>query len=370
MAHNHLFVPQEMGGLTVPNRVFLAPLTRNRAHDDGTPREDAAIYYAQRASAGLLISEAVDVSPLGKGYINTPGMYTERQVEGWKPITTAVHANGGRIYCQLGHVGRIRHSSIEPEGEQPVAPSAIQADAKTFTHNGYENVSKPRALSIKEIDQIVEDYARAAVRAIKAGFDGVEIHGGNGYLLSQFFHQYSNKRDDEYGGSIENRCRLALRIVDRLVKEIDADHVSIRLSPNEEANDMQVANPIELYSYLVSELDKRKLAYLHLVESFEGIDSNAEKATRIKKIRRHWNGFYVANGKYSAERAEKAIAKGWCDAVTIGQLFLANPDLPSRWHADIPLNKPDEDTFYGGTHEGYIDYPFATLGRDGRCKFG
>ena len=369
MDSNPLFVPQKMGNLSVPNRVFLAPLTRNRAYDDGTPREDAAIYYAQRASAGLLISEAVDASPLGKGYINTPGMYTDKQVQAWKPITAAAHANGGRIFCQLGHVGRIRHSSIEPEGEQPVAPSAIRADAKTFTHKGYENVSKPRALSIEEIDQIIADYAQAAIRAMEAGFDGIEIHAANGYLISQFLHQYANKRNDEYGGSIENRCKFVMHIIDRLIEEIGAAKIGIRFSPNEEANDMKASDSLALYSYLIDELDKRELAYLHLVESFEGIDSDADKATTIKEIRKHWSGFYVANGNYTAKRAVKAVAEGWCDAVAIGHLFLANPDLPSRWLNDVPLNEPDEDTFYGGDQKGYIDYPFATYGRDGNYDF-
>ena len=363
MAHDDLFVPHKMGDLVVPNRVFLAPLTRNRAYDDGTPWEDGAVYYAQRASAGLLISEAVDVSPLGKGYIKTPGLWTEPQVEGWRPITAAVHAAGGRIYCQLGHVGRIRHTSIEPRGEQPVAPSAVRAQARTFTHQGYQAVSEARALSAEEIDQIVEDYAHAASNAVRAGFDGVELHGANGYLMGQFLHQSSNTRDDNYGGSTENRCRFVLRVVDRLAQEIGAGRLAVRLSPNGEANDVAEPDPVGLYSYLVGELDKRALAYLHFIESFRGIDSDPDKAAVIKAVRKNWHGFYVANGNYTLERAEKAVAEGWCHAVAIGRLFLANPDLPSRWYQGAPLNEPDEKTFYGGAHKGYTDYPFATLGR-------
>lgn len=370
MTHDNLFVPHKMGDLVVPNCVFLAPLTRNRNYDDGTPWEHAAIYYAQRASAGLIISEGVDVTPLGKGYMNTPGIWTENHVQGWKQIVTAIHANGGRIYCQLGHCGRIRHLSIEPKGEQPVAPSAIRADARVHTHEGSKEVSEPRALNVEEIDQTVKDYAHATRCAMRAGFDGVEIHAANGYLLSQFLHQNSNKRNDDYGGSIENRCRLVLRVVDQLVQEIGAGKVAIRLSPNGEVNDVYDPNPEELYSYLVGELDKRALAYLHFVESFSGMNSDPEKAATIEAIRKNWNGFYVANGNYSVERAEKSIAEGWCHAVAIGHLFLANPDLPSRWYHNTALNEPDEDTFYGGTHEGYTDYPFATLGRDGNHDFG
>ncbi|MCP1198981.1 alkene reductase [Notoacmeibacter sp. MSK16QG-6] len=358
-----LFRPHKMGHLTVPNRVFMAPLTRNRAHDDGTPWSTTATYYAQRASAGLLISEATQINPLGKGYIKTPGIYADSHVEGWKAITDAVHAAGGRIYCQLWHVGRIRHVDIEPKGEQPVAPSAIRANAKTFTHDGFADVSEPRALSLDEIDQIVEDFAHATRCAMAAGFDGVEVHSANGYLLDQFLHSASNRRDDEYGGSIENRSRMTLRVVDRIVQEIGSDRVGIRLSPLGEANDVQEDDPTAIFSYLVAELDKRELAYLHFVESFAGADRSNENAEVLKSIRQHWNGFYVANGAYDAEYAAKYVDEGWCHAVAVGRDFLANPDLPSRWLTGAELNAPDQDTFYGGGEEGYTDYPFATLGR-------
>lgn len=367
--HDALFRPQKMGDLVVPNRVFLAPLTRNRAHDDGTPWADSAIYYAQRASAGLIISEATQVTPLGKGYIKTPGIYTESHVEGWKPITAAVHANGGRIYCQLWHVGRIRHSSIEPAGEQPVAPSAIKAHAKTFTHDGFDWVSEPRALSVEEIDRIVEDYGHAARCAMEAGFDGVELHSANGYLLNQFLHAGSNTRDDEYGGSFENRSRFALRVIDRLIQEVGSSKVGIRLSPLGEVHDVDEPDKVGLYSYLVGELDKRELSYLHFVESFRDQDRTDEKASILKDILAHWHGFYVANGAYNAEMADKYVSEEWCHAVAIGRDFLANPDLPSRWYWGTALNEPDKDRFYGGTHEGYTDYPFATLGRDGDLDF-
>ncbi|RLQ89241.1 alkene reductase [Notoacmeibacter ruber] len=364
MAPQTIFSPHKMGDLIVPNRVFMAPLTRNRAHDDGTPWEVTATYYAQRASAGLIISEATQITPLGKGYIKTPGIYTDAHVEGWRLVTDAVHAAGGRIYCQLWHVGRIRHVHIEPKGEQPVAPSAIRADAKTFTHDGFEDVSEPRALSLEEIDQLVEDFAHAARCAMEAGFDGVEIHSANGYLLNQFLHSGSNKREDEYGGSVENRSRLTLRVADRLIQEIGSDKVGLRLSPLGEANDVPEDDPVGLYSYLIAELDKRELAYLHFVESFRGEDRTAEKAEILKKVRREWHGFFVANGAYDAEHAEKYVSEGWCHAVAVGRDFLANPDLPLRWLNGTPLNEPNQDTFYGGAEEGYTDYPFATLGRD------
>ncbi|WP_094075990.1 alkene reductase [Notoacmeibacter marinus] len=359
-----LFQPHKLGDLIVPNRVFMAPLTRNRAHDDGTPWEVTATYYAQRASAGLIVSEATQINPLGKGYIKTPGIYTESHVKAWKAITDAVHAAGGRIYCQLWHVGRIRHVDIEPKGEQPVAPSAARADAKTFTHNGFEDVSEPRALSLEEIDRLVEDYANATRCAMEAGFDGVEIHSANGYLLDQFLHTDSNRREDEYGGSIEDRCRLTLRVTDRVIQEIGSNKVGIRLSPLGEANDVEEDDPVSLYSHLVAELDKRELAYLHFVESFAGADRSKENAEILQSIRKHWNGFYVANGAYDVDHAAKYVDEGWCHAVAVGRDFLANPDLPSRWLTGAALNEPDQDTFYGGTEKGYTDYPFATLGRD------
>jgi N-ethylmaleimide reductase len=361
MAHNKLFVPQKMGDFIVPNRVFFAPVTRNRAHDDGVPGEGAAIYYAQRASAGLLISEAVDVSLLAKGYIKTPGIWTDAQVEGWKPITDAIHAAGGRVYCQLGHSGRIRNSSIEPAGGQPVAPSAIRAHARTFTHDGYQETSEPRELSIDEIDQIVENYAHAARNAKRAGFDGVEIHAANGYLLNEFLQRNANQRCDDYGGSIENRSRLVLRVVDTLIEEIGAGKLAIRLSPNGEVNDATELEPDEIYGHLVTELDKRALSYLHLIESFEGLNSDPAKKTTIEAVRQRWHGFYVANGAYTAERADQAVAEGWCHAVSLGRLFIANPDLPMRWQQDADLNDPDQTTFYGGGREGYTDYPSLPL---------
>lgn len=362
MAHEKLYVPHRMGDMIVPNRVFFAPVTRNRANDDGTPGQDAAIYYAQRASAGLLISEAIDVSPLAKGYINTPGIWTDAQVEGWTAITSATHAAGGRVYGQLGHCGRIRHTSIEPEGGQPVAPSAVRAHAKTFTHNGYQETSEPRELSIDEIDQIVADFAHAARNALRAGFDGVEIHAANGYLLNEFLQRNANHRCDSYGGSLENRSRLILRIVDRLVQDIGAGKVGIRLSPNGEANDAAEPETEKIYGHLVTELDKRGLAYLHLIESFEGLNSDPAKRATIEAVRKKWHGFYVANGAYTAERADRAVSQGWCHAVSLGHLYIANPDLPMRWHQDASFNVPDQATFYGGGKEGYTDYPCLPLG--------
>ncbi|WP_026480373.1 alkene reductase [Ahrensia sp. 13_GOM-1096m] len=358
-----LFTPAQMGAITVPNRVFMAPLTRNRANSDGTPWEKSALYYAQRASAGLIITEATQIDPLGKGYIKTPGIHEPEHIEGWKTITRAVHAAGGRIFLQLWHVGRIRHSSIEPKGEAPVAPSAKKADAQTFTEKGFEPTSEPRALSKDEIAALVKEYAASARAAIDAGFDGVELHSANGYLLNQFLHSGSNDRDDEFGGSIENRMRFPLQALDAIIAEIGADRVGVRTSPLGEANDVPEENPKALYEAYHGELDKRKIAYLHSIEGFPGNDESNEKAELIKSVRKAWTGFYIANGGYDKATASKAIEEGHADAVAFGRDFISNPDLPIRLANDAELTKANQETFYGGDEKGYTDYPFATLGR-------
>ncbi|GLQ39784.1 alkene reductase [Rhizobium albus] len=357
-----LFTPIQLGALNVPNRIFMAPLTRNRAKSDGTPNAMAETYYGQRASAGLLISEATQISPYGKGYIDTPGIYTDEHVAAWRGITDAVHANGGRIFCQLWHVGRISHSSLLPNNDAPVSSTDVAANAKTFTANGFEATSKPRALALSEIPQLIEDYAHAAKLAIQAGFDGVEVHSANGYLLDQFLQDGVNKRDDVYGGSIENRTRLTLEVVDRVVKEIGADRTGIRLSPRGDSNDISDSDPEALFSALYKALDQRKLAYLHIVERFGHGSEGGEEL--IKKLRPNWTGFYIANGAYDAESSAKVVAEGYAHAVAIGKPFIANPDLPERFRTGAPLNAQDTDTFYGGGAKGYIDYPFATLERE------
>jgi N-ethylmaleimide reductase len=357
-----LFKPTKMGDLTVPNRVFMAPLTRNRANGDGTAKPLAATYYAQRASAGLIVSEATQINDFGKGYLDTPGIYTDAHVAAWKPVTAAVHANGGRIFCQLWHVGRISHTSLLPGGAAPVSSTDVAAKSKTFTAAGFEDTSKPRALSVDELPQLVEDYANSARRAIEAGFDGVEVHSANGYLLDQFLQDGINKRTDDYGGSIANRARLTLQVVDRVVAEIGAGRVGIRLSPRGQANDISDSDPLALFSHVYKELDARGLAYLHIVETFGG-EPNPEGEKLIKDLRAHWTGFYVANGAYDAASSAEVVASGHADAVAIGKPFIANPDLPERFRTGTTLNAQDQDTFYGGGAKGYTDYPFATLER-------
>ncbi|TCD16039.1 alkene reductase [Oricola cellulosilytica] len=356
-----LLKPSKLGDISVPNRVFMAPLTRNRAHDDGTPWEEAATYYAQRANAGLIITEATQMHPLGKGYIQTPGIHEPKHVEAWKEITRAVHAAGGRIFVQLWHVGRIRHSSIEPEGEAPVAPTAEAAEAQTFTKKGFEPTSKPRELTVGEIEALVADYAKAARNAMEAGFDGVEVHCANGYLLNQFLHSGSNKRDDEYGGSIENRCRFPLEAVDAVIAEIGAGRVGVRTSPLGEANDVPEDDPRALYTYFHGELAKRGLAYLHVMESFPGSDRSEEKRAVIEDVRKAWNGFYITNGGYDAERAAEALETGHADAVAFGRPYISNPDLAVRIAMNVEWAEPNQETFYGGGEKGYTDYSDATL---------
>lgn len=363
---DHLFKPHRLGALVVPNRVFMAPLTRNRARSDGQASLLAAIYYGQRASAGLIISEATQIEAMGKGYLDTPAIETEADVGAWKPVTDAVHANGGRIFCQLWHVGRISHVSLLPDGAAPVSSSAVRANSKTFIADGFADVSQPRALRLDEIPALIEHYGQAADRAMRAGFDGVEIHAANGYLLDQFMQDGVNGRDDDYGGPIANRARLPFAVVDRIVGEIGSARVGIRLSPLGEANDMSDSDPEALFTHVIGELDRRELAYLHVVEGFGGVDFASENFAMIKRLRAHWHGFYVANGGYTARMAETVIAEGHANAVAFGKPFIANPDLPERFRENVTLNEPDQQTFYGGGEKGYTDYPFATLGRGAR----
>ena len=355
--HN-LFEPLRMGPLTLPNRVLMAPLTRNRSHEDGTPKELAATYYAQRASAGLIISEATQISAMGKGYKDTPGIYTESHVEKWKPIVRAVHAAGGRIYCQLWHVGRISHVSLLPDGEQPVSSSAVRAETETFTDNGFEATSEPVALDAAGIERTLDDFANAARCAKEAGFDGVEVHAANGYLLDQFLQDGVNGRDDEYGGSVENRQRLLRETLDRVCAIFPSDRVGVRLSPLGQANDMSDSDPEATFGSAYRMLNDRKLAYLHVIEQFYGEDTEDESRDMLKRLRSLYDGVYIGNGSYTAKRASDAIAQGHCDAATFGRPFIANPDLPERFRVDAALNEPNEDTFYGGGAEGYTDYPF------------
>lgn len=352
-----LFSNGTMGDIEIKNRVFMAPLTRNRALPNGTPSDMAATYYAQRASGGLLISEATQINEMGKGYINTPGIHSDDQIAKWSEITKAVHEKGGKIFMQLWHVGRISHTSLLPDGQAPLAPSAIRAEAQTFTEAGPTDVSEPRAMSIDDIKSTIEDYRIAAQNAKKAGFDGVEVHAANGYLIDQFLQDGSNKRDDNYGGSIENRARFLIDVLKEVTDIWGAGRVGVRLSPTGTFNGMSDSDPKATFSHVINELNQFNLAYLHMVEKFPGIDSSDEDQKIMTDLRALWNGFYIANGNYDRNSGTDVIASGYADAIAYGRPFIANPDLPQRLEQGAELNEPDQSTFYGGGAEGYIDYP-------------
>lgn len=351
-----LFEKGMLGDIEVKNRVFMAPLTRCRAHPDGTPHEMAIEYYAQRASAGLIIAEATQINPVGKGYVNTPGIYNMKHAEAWKKVTEAVHEKGGKIVLQLWHVGRISHNSHLPDGQAPLAPSAIRADASTSTATGSEAVSEPRAMSLEEINSTIDDYVRAAKLAISAGFDGVEVHGANGYLLNQFIATNSNVRDDQYGGSSENKARLLLEVVDAVSTAVGNGKVGVRLSPTGTFNDINDEQASETYSHIFSELDKRDLAYLHVVERFPGYEVSGEDHALLNTLRLSYSGNFIGNGGYDKSSALKAVDDGTF-AVAFGRPFISNPDLPERLEKDLELAEANQDTIYGGDEKGYSDYP-------------
>lgn len=349
-----LYDPIVMGDMKLGNRVFMAPLTRNRAMPNGVPGQWASRYYSQRASAGLIVSEATQISPMGKGYINTPGIHSNEQIAGWKSVVDAVHHSGGRIFLQLWHVGRISHRSLLPGNASPVAPSAITASAQTVVETGFVDVSEPRSLSLKEIRDTIKDYGRAASNAKAAGFDGVEIHAANGYLIDQFLRSNSNVRTDNYGGSAANRVRFLDEVVEAVLNVWDPGRVGVRISPLGTFNDMGDANPEETFACVVDVLNRHRPGYLHVVEDAIPVDL---KADFFRRLRSTWKGTYVANGGYDAERGERAVSDGSADAVAYGRLFLANPDLPKRLSRRGPLNEPDTGSFYGGDERGYLDYP-------------
>jgi N-ethylmaleimide reductase len=354
-----LFEPFQLGDLTLPNRVVMAPLTRNRAVSaDRAPSDLAPLYYGQRASAGLLITEASQVSPQGQGYVWTPGCYSEAQVEGWRAVTKAVHERKGRIFLQMWHVGRISHTSLQPGGAAPVAPSAIRAKTKTFIESGFADVSEPRALEIGEIAGITKDYADAALCCQRAGFDGVEFHGANGYLIDQFLRDGTNKRTDAYGGSIENRLRFALETLDAVLKVWPASRVGMRISPVSPANDISDSNPAALFGALVAELSRRKLGYLHVVEGATG-GPRDNIPFDFQALRKSFSGAYIANNGYDRDMAIDAVATGRADLIAFGRPYISNPDLVERLRVGAPLNELDKATLYGGGAKGYTDYPEA-----------
>lgn len=353
-----LFTPVTIGALELRNRVVMAPLTRNRATPDkDAPHDLHVTYYRQRAGAGVIITEATQITPEGKGYIQTPGIYSEEQVAGWKKVTDAVHEEGGKIILQLWHVGRVSHTSLQPDGQQPVAPSAINAGGQVFTSNGFEDTSDPRPLGTDEIPRLLEDYRRAAENARRAGFDGVEVHGANGYLLDQFLRDGANQRDDAYGGSIENRARLLFEVLDTVTGVWGGERTGLRLSPFSGFNGLSDSDPMALFSYVVKELNRFGLAYLHVIEGDTGAGRELEGGNSVAELRKLFDGPYMANNCYGREDAIEAVETGAADLVAFGRPYIANPDLAERLQAGAPLNDGDQSTYYGGGAEGYTDYP-------------
>ncbi|MBN9042285.1 MAG: alkene reductase [Rhizobiales bacterium 62-47] len=356
MTASKLFEPYKLGSITLSNRIAMAPLTRNRAIAGMVPNPLAIEYYGQRASAGLLITEASQVSQQGQGYQDTPGIYSPEQIAAWRKVTDRVHERGGRIFIQLWHVGRISHTSLQPNGGAPVAPSAIQAKTKTFVGGAFTDVSAPRALELGEIPGIVDSFKRGAANALTAGFDGVEIHGANGYLLDQFAKDGSNKRNDAYGGSIENRAKLMLEVAKAVAAEAGADRTGIRISPVTPANDVSDSNPQPLFDHIVDGLNAEKLVYIHVIEGATGGPRDIAPFD-YASLRKRFSGTYIANNGYDLTLANKVLAANEADLIAFGKLFISNPDLVERLKTGAPLNAPDKATFYGGGAKGYTDYP-------------
>ncbi len=350
-----LFESFQLGKLPLQNRIVMAPLTRSRALPGDVPTPLAATYYTQRATAGLIIAEATQISPQGKGYAFTPGIYNQEQVQGWRKVTDAVHAAGGKIVLQLWHVGRVSHPNLQPGNALPVAPSAIAPQGNAFTEQGFVPFVTPRALEAAELPGIIEDYRKAALLAIEAGFDGVEVHGANGYLLDQFLRDGSNQRTDEWGGSIENRSRLLLEVVRTVVAAIGADKVGVRLSPVTASNSMQDSNPQPLFNHVASELGKLGILFLHVVEGETGGARN--DSFDWQQLRKAFGGTYIANNAYDRALAEQKLADGSADLIAFGRPFIANPDLVARLQANAPLAAFDPAPMYGGGEKGYTDYP-------------
>ena len=349
-----LFSPLAIGPNTLRNRMVMAPLTRNRAGEGNVPQDMNAEYYRQRASAGLIITEATQVSPEGVGYPATPGIHSTEQVAGWKKVSRAVHDEGGLIFLQLWYCGRISHPDLLPGNQQPVSASAIRAEGEAVTFEGMKPFVEPRALEAAELPGIVDQYRKAAINAKEAGFDGVEVHAANGYLIDQFLRDGTNQRDDNYGGSLENRVRLLVEVVDAVAEVWDTSQIGVRISPDNSFNDIHDSDPQALFNHVAEVLSPKQLGYLHVVEGgFMG-----EHDVNYDQIRRRFDGIYMANLGYDQAKAQTAIANGHADLVSFGTLFLANPDLVERFKAKAELNTPDQDTFYGGDEHGYTDYPF------------
>ncbi|HHP7230830.1 MAG TPA: alkene reductase [Xenococcaceae cyanobacterium] len=355
-----LFSPFQLGSLSLPNRIVMAPLTRMRAGVGNVPQPMNAQYYAQRASAALIITEATQISPQGVGYPHTPGIHSPEQVKGWKLITQAVHSLEGRIFLQLWHVGRVSHPYLQTNGELPVAPSAIAPEGMAVTYEGEKPFVIPRALETEAIPDIVAQYRQAAKNALKAGFDGVEIHSANGYLLDEFLQDGSNQRSDRYGGSIANRARLLMEVTEAVTDIWGGERVGVRLSPSSTFMSMHDSNPQALFGYVGKELNRFGLAYLHIVEPRIKGDTNVEDDSSglgVKFFRPLFQGTLITAGGYTRETGNAVLADGDADLVAYGRLFIANPDLPERFRLETSLNSYHRATFYTQGQQGYIDYP-------------
>jgi len=355
-----LFSTYMLGDLELSNRIVMAPMTRSRAIEGNVPNPLALTYYRQRATAGLIITEGSQVSQQGVGYIRTPGIHSAEQIEGWKKITNGVHNEGGKIFIQLWHVGRVSHPDFH-EGELPVAPSSLSVEGEVFTPEGSKKIENPRALEIDEISDIIDQFRKGAENAKSAGFDGVEIHGANAYLLDQFLKDGSNERSDKYGGSIENRTRLPVEVAEAVIGVWGSKRVGYRTSSYNSTYSMSDSNPVETIAFLAEKLSDLGIGYLHLVEPIGGMMALSEGTDRVAPIlREKFQATLIVNGGYGADTGSEIIEKGEADLVSFGIPFLANPDLPERFRKNAPLNQPDFDTFYIGEEKGYIDYPKLT----------
>lgn len=343
-----LFEPMKVGNLELANRIIMAPMTRSRANDEGIQPPFAAEYYGQRASAGLIITEATNISPMAKGYVRTPGIYTEAQIESWRPVTEAVHARGGKIFMQVFHTGRIALPDFLPGHTQPLAPSAVRAKGQNYTDEGMKEFVTPREITKEEITQTVADFAAAATNAIKAGFDGVELHAASGYIVQQFLTTNVNLRSDEYGGSIENRARFFFEVMDAMISAIGAERLGVKFSPQIPFNDIEEDDADLLYPYILEGLNDRNIAYVHVAGSRSGTHA---------KLRPVYQGVYFAGAGFTKESGEALLAQGGADAIVYGSKLLANPDLPERFRRNASLNEPDQSTFYVPGEHGYTDYP-------------
>jgi len=344
-----LFDPLRVGDIELDNRIVMAPMTRSRADDRGVQPAFVAEYYRQRASAGLIITEATNVSPMAKGYVRTPGIYTPEQAASWRPVAEAVHARGGKIFMQLFHTGRVALPDFLPAGARPLAPSAVRAEGRNYTDDGMKEFVTPRELTREEIAQTVKDFAAAAANAVAAGFDGVELHAASGYLVQQFLATNANLRADEYGGTIENRARFLFELLDAMAGAVGAERLGVKFSPRMPFNDIEERDAEEVYSYVVKELNGRGLAYVH-VGDFTGEGWH-------ERLRPVYEGVYFAGAGLTKESGEELLKSGLADAVVYGSKFISNPDLPERFRRGAPLNDPDQTTFYTPGERGYTDYP-------------